>query len=69
LKTFITFNLDHKQHGLGSSSCGPDVLEKYRLKPEAFEFEIVLKPYSKNQSSPAELSKVQLEGIAEKLYI
>ncbi|WP_121609828.1 beta-galactosidase subunit alpha [Mesobacillus foraminis] len=66
---FITFNLDHKQHGLGSSSCGPDVLEKYRLKPEAFEFDIVLKPYSKNQSSPAELSKVQLEGIAEKLYI
>ena len=54
---FITFNLDHKQHGLGSSSCGPDVLEKYRLRPEAFEFEVRFKPYFKNQFSPIELSK------------
>nr|WP_160724352.1 glycoside hydrolase family 2 TIM barrel-domain containing protein [Bacillus sp. USDA818B3_A] len=66
---FITFNLDHKQHGLGSSSCGPDVLEKYRLRPEAFEFEVRFKPYSINESSPIELSKVQLEDVAEKLFI
>jgi beta-galactosidase/beta-glucuronidase len=66
---FITFNLDHKQHGLGSSSCGPDVLEKYRLRPEAFEFEVRFKPYSKNQFSAIELSKVQLEGITEKQFV
>ncbi|MBM7584520.1 hypothetical protein JOC86_001057 [Bacillus pakistanensis] len=29
---FITLNLDHKQHGLGSASCGPDVLSPYQLK-------------------------------------
>ncbi|WP_407408315.1 beta-galactosidase subunit alpha [Peribacillus sp.] len=55
---YITFNLDHKQHGLGSSSCGPDVLEKYRLRPEAFEFEVRFKPYFKNHFSPIELSKL-----------
>ncbi|WP_407271331.1 glycoside hydrolase family 2 TIM barrel-domain containing protein [Radiobacillus sp. PE A8.2] len=41
---FITVQIDHKQHGLGSSSCGPDVLEKYRLYSGPFEFALKLKP-------------------------
>ncbi|WP_139891840.1 beta-galactosidase subunit alpha [Bacillus sp. D386] len=59
---FITFNLDYKQHGLGSSSCGPDVLEKYRLRPEAFEFKVRFRPYNKFQFSPIELSKVLIQN-------
>jgi beta-galactosidase/beta-glucuronidase len=53
----IYFNLDYKQHGLGSASCGPDVLEKYKLKTAPFRFQIRLKPYSKDQLSPIGASK------------
>ncbi|WP_347551383.1 glycoside hydrolase family 2 TIM barrel-domain containing protein [Pseudalkalibacillus hwajinpoensis] len=41
---FITVLIDHKHHGLGSASCGPDVLEKYRLKSGAFQFGLEMKP-------------------------
>ena len=36
----IHLNLDHTQHGLGSASCGPDVLPAHRLVPRAARFEI-----------------------------
>ncbi|SDM57716.1 glycoside hydrolase family 2 TIM barrel-domain containing protein [Sediminibacillus halophilus] len=42
---FLTVFLDHRQHGLGSASCGPDVLEKYRLKSGAFKFGMKIEPY------------------------
>ncbi|WP_173915338.1 beta-galactosidase subunit alpha [Halobacillus sp. Marseille-Q1614] len=41
---FITLLIDHKQHGLGFSSCGPDVLEKYRLKSGIFQFGLDIEP-------------------------
>ncbi|WP_431801216.1 glycoside hydrolase family 2 TIM barrel-domain containing protein [Halobacillus andaensis] len=41
---FLTILIDHKHHGLGSSSCGPDVLEKHRLSSGAFQFGISMKP-------------------------
>lgn len=53
----ITFNVDHKQQGLGSASCGPGVLEQYRLKNEDFLFSICFKAFSKSEISPIELSK------------
>ncbi|MFC6066000.1 glycoside hydrolase family 2 TIM barrel-domain containing protein [Streptomyces ochraceiscleroticus] len=36
----VWLNLDHAQHGIGSGSCGPGVLPKYRLEaaPAAFAF-------------------------------
>lgn len=34
----VSLTLDYKQMGLGSASCGPDCLEKDRLKPEPFAF-------------------------------
>lgn len=39
--------LDYRQNGIGSNSCGPELLEKYRLNEEKFEFEIVLIPNRK----------------------
>ncbi|GHH97800.1 beta-galactosidase subunit alpha [Neobacillus kokaensis] len=54
---FITFNLDFQQHGLGSASCGPDVTEPYQLKNGDFQFMIRLKPFSADESSPAEIGK------------
>jgi beta-galactosidase len=36
--------IDYKQSGIGSNSCGPDLIQKYRLDEEQFEFEIKLLP-------------------------
>ncbi|MBT3296448.1 MAG: DUF4981 domain-containing protein [Verrucomicrobia bacterium] len=40
----ITLNLDHKQRGIGSGSCGPDVLPQYELPAEPFAFSLKLSP-------------------------
>jgi len=40
----ITLNLDYRQCGLSSGSCGPNICEKYRIKPEPFEFQLSFKP-------------------------
>lgn len=37
--------LDYRQNGIGSNSCGPKLLEKYRLDEEDFRFNIHLLPY------------------------
>ena len=34
--------LDYRQNGMGSNSCGPELLEKYQLDEEAFDFELTL---------------------------
>jgi hypothetical protein len=40
----ITLSLDLAQNGLGTASCGPGVLEQYKLKPEEFAFAVQLIP-------------------------
>ncbi len=42
----ITLNLDHRQNGIGSASCGPKPWKEYILKPEEFRFAVVLRPCS-----------------------
>lgn len=42
--------LDYAQNGIGSNSCGPRLLEKYRLKEEDFQFEMKLSYYSRSLS-------------------
>ncbi|NBH73695.1 DUF4981 domain-containing protein [Clostridiaceae bacterium] len=37
-------NLDFRQNGIGSNSCGPRLREPYRLAEEAFTFTLHLKP-------------------------
>lgn len=32
--------LDYAQNGIGSNSCGPELLEKYRLDKKNFKFEM-----------------------------
>ncbi|GGH73517.1 beta-galactosidase/evolved beta-galactosidase subunit alpha [Pullulanibacillus pueri] len=54
----ITFSLDHKHHGLGSASCGPDVLEPYRLYTEAFTFKVLFQPFSTNEIQAEQLGKL-----------
>lgn len=36
--------LDYRQNGIGSNSCGPELLERYKLNEEEFLFEIKLIP-------------------------
>ena len=39
--------LDYAQNGIGSNSCGPELMEKYRLNQKEFEFQIKLIPFTK----------------------
>ncbi|HHW49466.1 MAG TPA: DUF4981 domain-containing protein, partial [Clostridiaceae bacterium] len=59
----IIVNIDYRQGGLGSASCGPDTLEKYKLKAEEIDFRFMIKPFSRNAWSEMNLSKVVLEEI------
>jgi len=40
----IVLCLDYRQSGIGSNSCGPELLEKYRFNEPEFSFEIALIP-------------------------
>jgi beta-galactosidase len=40
-------NIDYKISGVGSNSCGPELLEKYRLDEKEFEFAIKILPIFK----------------------
>jgi beta-galactosidase/evolved beta-galactosidase subunit alpha len=42
----ITLNLDYRQNGIGSASCGPKPGDAYILKSEEFRFAVVLRPFS-----------------------
>ena len=40
----VVLNIDSKVSGIGTGSCGPGVLDKYKIKPEDFGFEFYLIP-------------------------
>ncbi len=40
---FTNVRIDYKNSGIGSNSCGPQLLDKYRLNEKEFEFEFILK--------------------------
>ena len=43
----IVFCMDYAMNGIGSNSCGPDVMDKYRFDEEAFQFQFELIPFVK----------------------
>ena len=51
--------LDYRQCGLGNASCGPPVLEKYRLYPEPVEFGLSLRPYSPRMGDIREVARLR----------
>lgn len=59
----IYLNLDYRQNGLGSGSCGPKVLPQYELESHAFCFAVRLTPYSVDSLSPIEMGKQRLEPV------
>lgn len=42
-------NIDYKMSGVGSNSCGPELLDKYRLDEKEFEFEVKIMPIFKEE--------------------
>lgn len=48
----IFVNLDYRQRGLGSASCGPDVLPAYELNAHEFDFAVRLHPFNVSGQSP-----------------
>ena len=43
----IIFCMDYAMNGIGSNSCGPDVMDKYRFDEEVFQFQFELIPFVK----------------------
>ncbi len=56
----LTFNIDHKQSGLGTATCGPGILEKYRVNEKLYHFQIRLKPTNVRRQLPEKLSLQKL---------
>lgn len=55
-ETFV--NIDYKQAGIGSNSCGPELVEKYRFHEKHFCFTFRVKPVFAGDLAPfAELKK------------
>ena len=42
----IYLYIDKEQQGIGSASCGPDVLPEYELIAEPFVFDVILTPFN-----------------------
>lgn len=42
----VTLNLDYRQRGLGTASCGPDALERYRISPGRYRWNYELQPFT-----------------------
>lgn len=59
-RPFITLNLDMAQTGIGTASCGPGVLDQYRLLPKPFEFSVRLRPFTADAGSASEIAKTQV---------
>ena len=40
---YTNIRIDYKNSGVGSNSCGPELLEKYRLSEKEIHFEFYIK--------------------------
>jgi evolved beta-galactosidase subunit alpha len=56
-RDYVVLNLDYKQNGLGSNSCGQDQLEKYRCKFEDFNLSFRISPFNSEQATAVELGR------------
>ena len=48
-------NLDYRHTGIGSNSCGPELLDKYRFNETEFSWQVKLTPAFVNDVDPFEL--------------
>jgi evolved beta-galactosidase subunit alpha len=57
-RDYIVLNIDYKQNGLGTNSCGQNQLDKYRCKFEKFELAFTLSLYNNKSISDEVLSRI-----------
>jgi beta-galactosidase/beta-glucuronidase len=57
----ITLNLDYRQSGLGSASCGPGTLPQYLLQPGEVRYTVRLRPLAAGES-PVAVGKQRIAG-------
>lgn len=53
----LWLQLDHRQYGLGSASCGPAALEQYVLKSGPFRFMLGLRPLAEVAADPGPVAR------------
>ena len=59
-RDLIVFNVDYKQMGVGGdTSWGAKPHDQYMLYPKAYSYSFRLRPFSKQDGAPRELSKLQ----------
>ena len=56
-RDFTVLNLDHRQAGLGSQSCGPSPWPQYQVQPQEMDFTVRLRPFSRDAASPQWLAQ------------
>ncbi|MEI6519365.1 MAG: glycoside hydrolase family 2 TIM barrel-domain containing protein [bacterium] len=54
-------NLDYRQGGIGSNSCGPGVLPQYELKAEVTTFKVRLRPFSIDLMPAMDIYRMKME--------
>ncbi|MBP9477697.1 MAG: beta-galactosidase subunit alpha [Sebaldella sp.] len=60
-RDFITLNVDYKQNGLGTNSCGQSQLEKYTCKFEPFKLSLKLSLYNNKEIDDLTLAKEKIK--------
>ena len=55
-------HLDAAQSGLGSNSCGPELLSRYQLKPSEIAFSVRLRPIVRSEADLRELVRLEPEA-------
>ncbi|MDN3020215.1 beta-galactosidase subunit alpha [Paenibacillus sp. BSR1-1] len=56
-RDYLVLNLDYKQNGLGSNSCGQNQLEKYRCKFEDFSLAFRISHFNSEKGTAIELGR------------
>lgn len=56
-RDYVVLNLDYKQNGLGSNSCGQNQLEKYRCKFEDFTLKFRISTFNSDHTTAVKLGR------------
>lgn len=56
-RTKTVIGADYMQSGVGSNSCGPELMEKYRLSDKEFTFNLKIRPFSAGERDIVKLAK------------
>jgi beta-galactosidase len=59
----VVLSVDYKQNGLGNRSCGPEVLDEYKLYPVPVSFKFSIRPYTAKMGEIFEAAIIKLSDI------